>query len=383
MMGPREGACPNCGGPIEFRLGASKAIVCPWCRHSVARTDHNFEARGKVADLVPTAPVMAVGDHGTVLGKPFVVRGRLQLDHGKGPWDEWYVELPQSGAWGWLAKAQGNFYLTSPVEASGAPHYEQMKPGAEGTLPGSGEVRWTVTEKGLSRLLSAEGELPFPAPVGQTTRYVDIVGPERRFGTIDYGTEHSGVAQLYFGYEVDASELRVQEGSTGERVKEHVSLGTLSCSNCGGPIEIRVPDQTERVVCGHCHATLDFKSGTLRLLGQLHQDLVHPAIPLGRRGTLQETDLLCIGFMERCTYVEGSFYSWREYLLYSDSGYRWLLEDSGHWLFLAPTHAADIESVDSGARYQNRTYRKFSSTEASVRYVVGEFYWKVEQGESA
>ena len=52
MMGPRQGSCPNCGGPIEFKLGSSAALVCPWCRHSVVRTDRDLRSFGKVADLV-------------------------------------------------------------------------------------------------------------------------------------------------------------------------------------------------------------------------------------------------------------------------------------------------------------------------------------------
>jgi hypothetical protein len=73
----RTASCPNCGAPIEFKLGSSAGCVCPFCRFSVARTGEVLEAIGKVADLVPTAPRLTVGDQGMVDGRPFTVGGRL------------------------------------------------------------------------------------------------------------------------------------------------------------------------------------------------------------------------------------------------------------------------------------------------------------------
>ena len=73
----RAMGCPNCGGPIEMKLGTSWVVVCPWCRHTVMRTDRDLQTLGKVADLVPTAPAHAVGDSGTVGGHPILVGGRF------------------------------------------------------------------------------------------------------------------------------------------------------------------------------------------------------------------------------------------------------------------------------------------------------------------
>ena len=88
--------------------------MCGYCRFSVVRSDRDLSVIGKVADLVPTAAPIAVGDSGSVGGKAFTVLGRTQLDHGRGPWDEWYIAF-QDGTWGWLAYAQGNWYATWEV----------------------------------------------------------------------------------------------------------------------------------------------------------------------------------------------------------------------------------------------------------------------------
>lgn len=380
IEGGRQANCPNCGGPIEFKLGASAALVCPWCRFSVARSDRDLTAVGKVADLVPTAPVMTVGDLGRVDGRPFTVGGRLQLDHGQGPWDEWYVAF-EDGTWGWLAQGQGRWYLTGPTAASGFPTWEQMVPGNAGQLPGT-DVTWTVAERGESTLLSAEGELPFPAVPGERGRYVDLQGAEGAFATLDYG-DGSGAPTFYVGRELPRDAISFRAGGGGPRPVEQVQVERLRCPSCGGPVPILRPGETERAACQSCGALLDFAQGALSLLRQLDKPRVEPAIPLGHEGTLRGEKLLCIGFMERGTVVDGITYAWREYLLHGDGGYRWLMEDSGNWTYIRPISAGDVGGDAQKAEFEGRTYKPFASNRVTVRFVVGEFYWKVEVGEQA
>jgi hypothetical protein len=380
IEGGRQADCPNCGGPIAFKLGTSSALVCPWCRFSVVRSDRDLEAIGKVADLVPTAPVMTVGDLGRVDGEPFTVGGRLQLDHGKGPWDEWYVAF-RDGTWGWLAQGQGRWYLTKPVLATGLPGWEQMVPGHSGELPG-GDITWTVTERGESVLLSAEGELPFRAVSGERGRYVDLEGPGGAFGTIDYG-DGSEAPTFFVGRQLARDELTFEAGAAGPRPEEKVDVARLRCPNCGAPVPITQPGTTERAGCQSCGALLDYQQGNLALLKRLQKPDLVPLIPLGREGRLRDEALLCIGFMERCTVVEGITYAWREYLLHGDGGYRWLMEDNGNWTLLSPVSAGDVGGDGQKALFQGRKYKLFATNRVTVRYVVGEFYWKVEVGEES
>ncbi len=377
----RQAQCPSCGGPIEWKLGTSAAVVCPWCRFSVVRSDRDLRAIGRVADLVPTAPVMTVGDLGRISGRGFLVGGRLQLDHGAGPWDEWYVGF-EGGQWGWLAKAQGRWYVTMPVEAAGLPAWEQMAPGQSGRLPGGGERQWTVTERGQSLLVSAEGELPEPAIPGERGRYVDLHAPGGGFATIDYG-DGSEPPRMYVGEEVPPDRIEWRDGGGAPRPKEVVDVERLRCPQCGGPVPIHVPDQTQRAACPSCSSLLDFQAGAFQLLGQLNQPQVEPLIPLGTEGSLRGEQVMCIGFMERCTVVDGVTYAWREYLLHTDRGYRWLLEDSGHWTLVRSINPADVTISGTTASFEGRRHRLFSTAGTTVRFVVGEFHWKVQVGERA
>ncbi|MGD8861219.1 MAG: DUF4178 domain-containing protein [Myxococcales bacterium] len=381
MAPVRKADCPNCGGPIEFKLGSSAACVCPYCRFSVVRGAGDLEAIGKIADLVPTAPIMVVGDSGEIQGRRFRVGGRLQLDHGKGPWDEWYVEL-QDGRWGWLAKAQGRFYLTHPIEGASVPAWDEVSPGAQVALPAAGDARWTVTERGGSALVSAEGELPFPAVPMSSGRYADLEGPDGLFATIDYG-DGSEPPQLYVGRQIPGDQITVRETALGPRPEEKVAAERLRCPNCGAPVDIHVPETTERAACGSCQSLLDYESGALHYVRTLQQRRLEPLIPLGSEGVLKGEKLIVIGHMERGVQSEGVLYTWNEYLLHGERGYRFLTEDGGHFVLMRPASAGDVREGMGSATYRGKKFRAFTSGETRVRSVVGEFYWQVEVGDRA
>jgi len=380
MAGGRQAPCPNCGGPIQFGLGSSAAQICPYCRHSVVRTDRDLRSLGKVADLVPTAPLMTVGDRGVVAGEEFVVGGRLQLDHGQGPWDEWYVEFSAQRRWAWLAKAQGRWYLTYPVAASGLPTFDQVVVGGRGTLPGA-QGTWVVAEKSGSTLVSAEGELPEPVTPGESGRYVDLEGEASGFATVDYG-DGTAPPTLYVGKQLAHDDVRFTKSALGPRPEERVALGKLSCPSCGAPIELTSPESAQRAACSSCHSLLDHTAGNLAVVGKLAELARKVYLPLGTRGTLRGLDVRAIGTMERYVVDEGITYTWTEYLLHSAQGYRWLVEDSGHFTFVAPVSNAEVQDQHFRAVYSGRNYKAYNRGTATVRSVLGEFYWKVAAGET-
>ena len=105
-------SCPACGAWIGFPVGSAIVAVCPYCRSVVARSDRRVEDLGKVAALVETDSLLEVGRQGRYQDVPFELTGRTQLAHpAGGVWDEWYAAFGD-GRWGWLAEAQGRFYLT-------------------------------------------------------------------------------------------------------------------------------------------------------------------------------------------------------------------------------------------------------------------------------
>ena len=379
LQGERRAECPSCGAPIAFRLGSSRAAVCSFCRFAVVRSDRELTAIGRVADLVPTAPLLAVGDEGSLAGRAFVVLGRVQLDHGRGPWDEWYLRFAD-GEWGWLARAEGRWYVTFERPVERAPAWDEIAPGTRLKLAATGALSWVVTERGGSALLSAEGELPFPFDPHESGRYADLEAEEGAFATIDLG-DGTREVKLFVGREVPARELSLSQPVLGPRPVERVSAERLTCPTCGGPVPIFVPSQTERCGCAACGALLDHTRGALVLLQQLEPPPIQPLLPLGSEGELLGAKRMVIGFMQRHVTIDGTDYAFREYLLHADEGYTWLVEDSGHWLHVAPVPTSAVTEERRQARYGNRSYRRFAKGEPVVDFVIGEFYWKVAQGD--
>ena len=168
--------CPACGAPVEFKSGQSIVVVCNYCHSAVARTDRDLKDLGKVAELVETGSPLDVGIRGTWKDVPFELTGRAQLGHEMGgQWDEWYATF--SNQWlGWLAEAQGRFYLTFQYqipENVTLPSFDQLQLGQ--TISG---LPWPtplmVAETGRATALSAKGEIPYLLTPGEPYYYADL-----------------------------------------------------------------------------------------------------------------------------------------------------------------------------------------------------------------
>ena len=361
--------CPSCGGPIEFAIGSSAVVVCSYCRSVVARTDRGPEAHGKVAALIETGSPLRTGATGHYRGKGFRITGRTQLRHqAGGVWDEWYAHF-DDGAWGWLAEAQGRYYVTFPANRTDLPALAELQLGGR-----MGDL--VVSEIGVAEVASAEGELPWRPTPNETYDYADLTGPSRKFATIDYSEE----APIFFGgYETSLQELDLEGGEAREA---RVPLVALKCTSCGGPLDLRAPDRTERVFCPNCGAGHDVTEGKLRALQQLKKGKkVEPVIPLGTTGTIDGVAYVVAGFMQRSVKFDITYY-WTEYLLFNaGQGFRWLVHSDDHWSFVTPLRAGDVMDGGSFVQYDGKRHRIFQTATARVTYVVGEFYWKVAVGE--
>src|SRR5687767_1319984 len=113
-----QAICPGCGAEVVFATGAPLR-VCDHCNSVVARGDRDVENLGKVVDLVDTRSPLELYQSGTYRDARFTLVGRTQLAHAKGGlWDEWYAAF-DDGRWGWLAEAEGRFYMTFTVPDAG------------------------------------------------------------------------------------------------------------------------------------------------------------------------------------------------------------------------------------------------------------------------
>ena len=380
-------SCPACGGPIEFTIGSSIVLVCDHCHSVVARTDRALEDLGKVAALVDTGSPFRRDLPGKYLGTGFRMVGRTQMEHEAGGlWDEWYAAF-DDGRWGWLAEAQGRFYLTFATPAEGLPTSEQIELG--GTL---GDL--VVSEVGSAKVVGGEGEIPWRVVPGTSYDYADLSGPAGRFGTLDYSDDPP---VLFTGNQVTLKDLGITPdpaltspgAGAAQMAKPRVSVEKLSCANCGGPLTLVAPDRSERVICPNCGGIHDVSHGSLQFLKALKLHGPKPEIALGSKGTIDGVQYVVAGFMRRSVTFDQK-YEWSEYLLFErEQGFRWLVESDHHWSFAWPISAGDVldgtrgtEGVAKTLVAGGVTFKIFQVAMAKVENVIGEFYWKVMVGET-
>lgn len=380
-MSVLQANCPSCGAPIEFKNGATIVLICPFCRSAVARTDKKLEDLGKVADLAESESPLRVGLKGIWKDNRFELTGRAQNRHELGGfWDEWYATF--SNGWvGWLAEAQGKFYLTfyQPLKEA-LPSFSELQLGQTVSQIKS-KTLLMVTEKGTATSVAAEGEIPYKLTPNEQSDYADLSGAGSTFATIDYSMNP---AWAFVGELVSLTDLGLADAKPAERKAKKVAVGAMSCPNCGGALELNAPDKSERVTCPYCNSLLDVNQGNLKFLHALNKVENPFVLPLGAEGTFGENiKFKIIGAVVRSVTVEGIQYFWHEYLLYNPSiGFRWLVHSDNHWNFVESVNPAEVINVGSTATYNGRTFKVFQDAPARVEYIQGEFYWRVEQGET-
>lgn len=376
--------CPACGGLLEFPLSTALVTVCSYCHSVLAHEGKNLEDHGKVADLVETDSRIYRGLNGRFGKKPFEVIGRVQYQHpAGGVWDEWYLTFPGDQV-KWLAEAQGKLYLMAEKrvkDQTPLPGFEVLAVGESLELPGGKTL--IVAEKGLATIRSADGDIPWAFRPNAEHRFADLHGSDGEFATIEYGSNET---RFFLGREVSPQELGlpVQGGVTEAPTSANTTALQINCPHCAGPLALMAPDETQRVCCPNCHSLLDCEQGKLRYLKTLHfSGSVKPVIPLGSVGKLADVEYTVIGFMERYVSEAGEIYPWTEYLLYSSAvGFRWLICNKGHWSF-AESVTLGVKPSNNSVTFEGTEYKLFDRGTARVRYVVGEFYWRVHDGEQA
>ncbi|MGI8470422.1 MAG: DUF4178 domain-containing protein [Pyrinomonadaceae bacterium] len=374
--------CPSCAAPIEFKQGSSIVVICPFCRSAVARTDRGLDDLGKVAEIAQSQSPLRVGLKGVWRDTRFELTGRAQLKHELGGfWDEWYATF--SNGWtGWLAEAQGKFYLTFYQKTPNAPPpFEQLQLGQSvSQIPSKSTLM--VTEKGTATSVAADGEIPYKFTPNEQSNYADLSGAGNAFATIDYSANPPWV---FVGEQVSLADLGLADARPAEREAQQVSSAAMNCPNCGGPLSLQAPDKSERVTCPNCASLLDVNQGKLTWLKSLAPKPDAPpfALEIGQKGTFAEgAEMTILGAMVRSVTIEGIQYFWHEYLLYNPKiGFRWLVHSDNHWNYVEPVNAAEVVTTANTATFNGKTYKIFQDAPARVEYVKGEFYWRVEQGE--
>ena len=374
----RTANCPSCGAEVTFRAAGSVLAVCEFCRSTLLRKGADLENLGKMAELAEDTSLVRLGTEGRYQGVHFAVIGRIQLRYGQGLWNEWHL-LYDSQRTGWFGEGYGRNFITSlKAVKEPIPAYSTLKVGSPVTLDGK---NFTVAGLETAKCVAGEGELPFKVGAGYDVQTADLYGGAF-FATIDYSETPPFV---FMGEQVDPAALKLTH--TRDPATVTVGAAAIQCTGCGAPLAVHSGAAIETVACGSCGSVLDASDKSYKVIQKIaEKPRIEPLLPLGSKGRLRGAEYEVIGFMVRSIEAEGIRYPWREYLLFNPvEGFRWLTEYHGHWNYAKATNNTPSSVTSLGppaVQYLGGQYKHFQTAVSQVDYVVGEFYWRVQVGES-
>jgi len=172
------------------------------------------------------------------------------------------------------------------------------------------------------------------------------------------------------------------DGSEDEVVT--LSAQELRCPNCGAPWEMRGFQTTRTVACESCGSVIDTSGQDWQLVQKVEGAYrAKPRYALGTRGELDGVQWEVIGWQARSVRSWGDVYRWEEHLLYNPyEGFRYLMYQDGHFVVVTPIAGFPSTSVNR-ATYKKQSFRHFSTADAEVDEVLGEFPWEVKRGDVA
>ena len=145
---------------------------------------------GKTAALVEDGSPLQLGASGSIHGKTFTIIGRIQYNFGLGFWNEWYLNMAEdAGGPAWLGEANGMYFLTrqkKDAKLSDALEFDKLYAGGSVFIDGR---EFYIKDIQTSKVVSGEGELPFPFESEYEAPVVDLVRADGTFATLDFSEE--------------------------------------------------------------------------------------------------------------------------------------------------------------------------------------------------
>jgi len=198
--------CPSCGAPMKFRFQSTLFQVCAFCKKSAVRSGADIRLFGEIAEVPQDMSVIQLGTNGQIKDGPFEVIGRVRQSWERSTWNEWFCFL--QGRQAWLTDAQGFYAMSFPDDPISQADAEILEIGGMIKLKGKD---FLVEDIKSIQCKAAEGELPFPPPIGRVSISIDLIGAEKAFASIDVSSE--GV-MTFIGSYYEFEELKLSNLKT-------------------------------------------------------------------------------------------------------------------------------------------------------------------------
>jgi hypothetical protein len=376
----RQLQCPNCGGEHTLVNPGITMLVCDYCKTVVYWGEQTALQTGRQSILPEADTRLFMHASGKLMGRGYEVAGHLRYDHGRGTWDEWYLQMDDGGV-AWLSEDERKLSLEQflrPDPSMPAPG--QLQPGHPVTLDGVG---YTVREVGTATCAGGEGQLPFTVLPGEQYPYVDLASHDgTQFATLEYDQE--GAPRCFTGQVLDHETLSVNDERPPSTAGSHQGKH-IECPNCAAPLEVSSAGEVQTQVCEYCGAQNDLTGAEATVMGVNPKDY-DPGFwfEIGQGGTFRNKRYEICG---RMLFEDDEGYETREYLLYNpEDGYLWLAEEKGHFVLNRPTQQAPAYdpfrmAPKQGVKVGTSTFQFYEWGTSKLVYVDGALPWQACSGD--
>lgn len=322
-------SCPACRQSVTFGWADTNLLVCSFCKAVIKREENLNEIslinfRGHPEKIVTRH--LRVGAKGMLNGKHFEIIGAVFTEFNHANEVRWHVRSENGTLSVWVETA-AQLYEAIPQTvdfASQLPLVPNKDVGMEmfQLLKGS---NMHVFEKLKGEYSHFEGELFWQDNDAIFHLYRIRDNHKKQY---EVAVWSKAFMELYLLKPLDIADLKLKESAHPITVAK-----PKVCGKCGAQYNLVNSLFSRHFVCNSCQSWNKLeKEKTIVASKKLKE--FKPILPIGTIGRIDEIDYKVIGVAKKNEAGSISTY-WLEYLLYSEkSGYAWLSEYNGHWIFL-------------------------------------------------
>ena len=224
-------------------------VVCQYCRATVYWDEESALKLGAQSILPEADTRLYLHATGRLLGRGFTVEGHLRYDHGRGTWDEWYLQL-EDGSVAWLSESERQLTLEQATRADApiaAPSQLRV-----GQPIGLDQRPYTIRELGTATCIGGEGQLPFAVLPGSRYAYADLASLDGlRFASVEF--EQGDRPACFVGHVLQHDQLALDLARPPS--KEGARSGRdIRCTNCRASLQVPENRPVQTKVCEYCGA---------------------------------------------------------------------------------------------------------------------------------
>jgi len=348
-------------------------VVCEFCQATIYWSEDDALHLGTRSVLPEGDTRLFMGATGKLMGRGFQVVGHVRLEHLRGSWDEWYLQIDGKKA-AWVSEGGREMVLARTLKVDEAPaDPAELQVGFRINLSGR---EFSIREIDKATCVGGEGQLPFTLLPGEEYPYMDIATLDgKHSATLEYDEE--GLPHAYLGQPLSHDQLTVDDERPSVAASQEGK--DVDCPNCGAPLEKPNDRDVCTLVCTYCGARLDLTGAEANVMG-VNPEKVKPnfLLEIGQAGNLLGSRYEVSG---RLMYRDAWGFESREYILFHpDKGYLWLAEENGHFVLSRPTkQAPSIPVFDLPPKHPvkigEKTFLFFEECSVHIVYVDGSLPW--------